>query len=394
MKKYILCMVSALMLSFSICVVTPTALAAEKEAVQVAYELYNLGLFSGVGINVDGTPNFELDRAPTRTEAITMLVRLLGKEEEAKEGTWAIPFVDVAEWAKPYVGYAYSNGLTTGISKTIFGGDVQLDVSQYLTFVLRALGYTSGIDFQWDKAWELSDQLGITDGQYRETSAFTRGDVVIISNRALSATLKGSKQKLSEKIGINTIKNNVPNTETLDNAEQTVSVLGILLDKEFITIKVGEMVMLEATLLPPNTEDRTITWQSTNRSVAIVSEGDVVGIGEGEATIVVKTANGKTALCEVVVEEEQIEKESAIELPSQDEYYEYQGENESEELGRPIRVFGENGWEWTTENKLKPVDPEENRTVQVFRNGQWIWISEEQIKREIEELEKAKKGER
>lgn len=158
---------------------------------EAAQSLYELGLFNGTGTDANGNPIFDLDRAPTRHEAVTMLVRLLGKGEEAENGTWNTPFTDVADWAKPYVGYAYANGLTSGTSATTYSGDAPVTASQYLTFVLRALGYSSGTDFQWDRAWELSDSLGITNGQYNaDTTAFTRGDVAIISYNALSAGKK------------------------------------------------------------------------------------------------------------------------------------------------------------------------------------------------------------
>lgn len=49
------------------------------------------------------------------------------------------------------------------------------------TAVLRALGYKSGSNFQWDRAWELSDQIGLTDGRYhRGTTDFVRGDIAVI----------------------------------------------------------------------------------------------------------------------------------------------------------------------------------------------------------------------
>lgn len=132
-----------------------------------------------------------------------MLVRLLGKEEEAKAGTWEIPFTDVDNWAKPYVGYAYANGLTTGTGDNIFGSADTVTASQYLTFVLRALGYESGTDFQWNKAWEKSDKIGLTDGRYNAgTTEFTRGDVAVISNRALSTNIKNSNQTLAGFIGL------------------------------------------------------------------------------------------------------------------------------------------------------------------------------------------------
>ena len=164
-----------------------------------AEKLYALGLFQGVGDNADGTPNFALDRVPTRHEGVTMLVRLLGYENVVRNDNWAMPFTDVAEWAKPYVGFAYMSRLTTGTSATTFGGTDTITASQYITFVLRALGYESGKDFEWDKAWELSDKLGFTNGEYNASSKeFTRGDVAVISFNALSAIHKETGGSLFE----------------------------------------------------------------------------------------------------------------------------------------------------------------------------------------------------
>lgn len=182
----------SILLSFSLAIsLAIPAFAVDDEATQAAQALYELGLFSGTGTDVNGNPNFDLDRTPTRHEAVTMLVRLLGKEAEAKNGTWDMPFTDVAEWAKPYIGYAHHNGLASGTSATTFGGNDPVTASQYLTLVLRALGYESGVDFQWNKAWELSDQIGLTNGEYNaSTTTFTRGDVAIISHRSLSISDK------------------------------------------------------------------------------------------------------------------------------------------------------------------------------------------------------------
>lgn len=140
----------AFLMLFALCM---PALAAESEAQEAAEMLYELGLFKGTGTDAAGKPVFDLGRAPTRAEAATMLVRLLGKGEDARSGSWEIPFTDVANWAKPYVGYAYANGLTTGVSETRFGGSQTVTAAQFLTFALRALGYESGKDFSWDTAW-------------------------------------------------------------------------------------------------------------------------------------------------------------------------------------------------------------------------------------------------
>lgn len=200
MKRF-LSFILALVLAASL---VPSAFAASDEAVQAANALYTLGLFNGTGTDANGNPIYDLDRAPTREEAITMLIRLMGKESDAKGYNWEMPFTDVSGWAKPYVGAAYYWGLTSGTSETTFGGKQKVSAMQYLTFVLRALDYEDGTDFQWDKAWELSDKIGLTSGQYTSNRSITRGDVAIISLKALSISNKYNwtllEQLLNEEI--------------------------------------------------------------------------------------------------------------------------------------------------------------------------------------------------
>lgn len=214
MRKKILS--AALSLVLVLALIPAAAYAAADEMTAAANALYQLGMFGGTGTDANGNPIFELDREPTRSEAVTMLVRLLGGAEEAQSKEWSTPFTDVEEWAKPYVGYAYAHGLTSGTSETTFGGSEQVVSAQYITFVLRALGYQSGTDFQWDKAYELSDRLGFTNGQYEGGGAwditvsgnktikrgryFLRGDIASISYNALSIKLKGTDTTLLETV--------------------------------------------------------------------------------------------------------------------------------------------------------------------------------------------------
>jgi hypothetical protein len=187
-----LCFLTAFLLLFE--VLPATALAAESR--EAANTLFALGLFQGVGTADDGTPDFALDRVPTRSEAVVMLVRLLGKESLAKTGIWDMPFTDVENWAVPYVGYAYNNGLTSGTGSGTFGGSANISAAQYITLVLRALGYSDGTDFIWYESWKLSDELGLTGGEYSGASSFDRGDVAAISLSALGAAKKNSENTL------------------------------------------------------------------------------------------------------------------------------------------------------------------------------------------------------
>ena len=177
----------------------PCAVAAGSRDVSyeetLAADLKELGLFKGVS-----DTNFGLGRAPSRIEALVMLVRLLGKEQEALNGPWQHPFTDVPQWASPYVGYAYAHGLTKGVSATTFGsGDA--NAQTYLTFMLRALGYsdTNGADFTWDSPYALATELGILFDLV-DLDNFWRADVVLVSYAALPVRLKDSRQTLADKL--------------------------------------------------------------------------------------------------------------------------------------------------------------------------------------------------
>ena len=129
--------------------VTDPGLILPVTAGQAAAEKLNaMGLFQGVGTTAGGAPDFDLARTPTRVEGVTLLVRLLGQEYQGSHGGWKSPFTDVPGWAVSYVGYAYHQGYTKGTSETAFGSMLPLDAAQYLTLVLRAMGYEDGTDFQ------------------------------------------------------------------------------------------------------------------------------------------------------------------------------------------------------------------------------------------------------
>ena len=95
-KLFPICMILLLLL------LLPTAAYAIDFAPEEgANTLYELGLFQGKGTTANGRPIYALNDTPTRAEAVTMLVRLLDREQEAKAGAWNLPFTDVPDWARP-----------------------------------------------------------------------------------------------------------------------------------------------------------------------------------------------------------------------------------------------------------------------------------------------------
>lgn len=187
----------ALCLVLALC---PLPAFAREEAGgrNAAQALYELGLFRGTGTNEQGEPVFDLDRTATRAEALTMLIRLLGKEQAALAFDGSHPFTDVPEWADRYVAYAYHEKLTNGIGGGLFGSQGEISANAYATFVLRALGYDDAAPdapFNYDNAAGYAVEIGLTDTAY-ETGAFLRGDAAEVSLRALGQKRNGSDETL------------------------------------------------------------------------------------------------------------------------------------------------------------------------------------------------------
>lgn len=63
---------------------------------------------------------------------------------------------------------------------------------------------------------------------------------------------------------------------------------------------------MSATVEPSDAEDKTVTFSSSDTTVATVTPklGKITAVAAGTATITVITANGLTATCEVTVTDE------------------------------------------------------------------------------------------
>lgn len=194
MKKRLLSLLLTAVLCLGLFPVPVSAARDISVEEALAADLKQLGLFQGVS-----DTDFDLGRAPSRTEAVVMLIRFLGKESETAGGRWTHPFTDVPDWADRYVGYAYQKGLTNGVGDTQFGASAPAGSNMYLTFVLRALGYSDagGADFSWEDPYALAARLGILP-QGTNTDDFWRADLVRVSYAALPVKLKGSDKALYE----------------------------------------------------------------------------------------------------------------------------------------------------------------------------------------------------
>ena len=91
-------------------------------------------------------------------------------------------------------------------------------------------------------------------------------------------------------------------TATCEITVTPIAVTGVTLNETSVTIVRGNTQTLIATVLPTDATNKTISWSSSNTSVASVVNGTITAHAVGTATITVTTQDGnKTATCEVTV---------------------------------------------------------------------------------------------
>lgn len=194
MKKCVLA--AALVVCLSLCCFLPSSVAYDDEQLRAADALYSLGLFLGTG------STYALDEPLTRAQGIVLVVRMLGMESEARNMVCAHPFSDVAEWASPYVGYAYANGITNGTGADTFGSEEPLTDWMFLTFCLRALNYSDrgdAPDFDHRDAESLARELKLVSGAEQD-AVFSRGDSAEVFWNVLSARTKGEAVTMADRL--------------------------------------------------------------------------------------------------------------------------------------------------------------------------------------------------
>lgn len=105
----------------------------------------------------------------------------------------------------------------------------------------------------------------------------------------------------------------------------TISVTDITVTPTSKTLTIGGTQQLTATVLPTNATNKTVTYKSSNSSVATVSStGLVTANAEGSATITVTTTDGgKTASCKIVAVSQPSNKLNPSDIYSFSNSYDY-----------------------------------------------------------------------
>lgn len=117
----------------------------------------------------------------------------------------------------------------------------------------------------------------------------------------------------------NSLDESIAEEDTISVASSSV-INKIYLNRSVIAMHDGDTASLSVSYLPSDTTaDKTISWKSSNATVATVdSNGNIQALSTGTTTIIAYTTENKTAECYVVVNKEEL---YALYNPSDDSYY-------------------------------------------------------------------------
>ena len=129
----------------------------------------------------------------------------------------------------------------------------------------------------------------------------------LITREVVTATPKPTETTTNTTAPKPTTKPEPTNTEpsSTPSPSTPVAVSGVALNKKVATINVGKTVTVKATVTPANAANKTLSWTSSNRTVATVSNGVVKGVKAGRVVITAKTTDGSniSATCTVTVKQ-------------------------------------------------------------------------------------------
>lgn len=179
------------------------------------------------------------------------------------KGTYTVNYED----AKIVDGEQYGFVVIEGLDNEVL--DLSDDNLESVLYINQAEGDAGSITF---------DKFGLK-GKLPTEAGFTGGTAFIGGKGFSTATTIGTLEAPS------------------------VAVTGITLDKTQASINVGETVTLAATVTPDNATNKTVTWTSSDSTVATVdANGVVTGVKAQDAAVTITAKAGdKTATCTVTV---------------------------------------------------------------------------------------------
>ena len=144
-------------------------------------------------------PQEETGEPISRFEAVNLLYTAFGEEPQEKY----TPFIDIHQ--EDAIAWAYQNGLVYGTSSCVFDGMRNITKNEFITILLRYLGY---YDVSWLNPMEMWDSLRFD--VVGESAGFTLGDAALYIDAVLHIAAADSGISVSKFLKIDTELPQIP----------------------------------------------------------------------------------------------------------------------------------------------------------------------------------------
>lgn len=180
-----------------------------------------------------------------------------------------------------------------------------------------------------EEAQKLLTEKGLSvTFDYEESDAAEKGKVIEQSVAADSAVTKGTEIVLTVGSGGETAQTTTGQQTTTVQQPTTVGVnsVEIWMDgsklnlSSNVSILPGETKTLSAVIKPDNATNKSVTWKSSNTSVATVDRGRVKAVADGTATITATASNGACTSVTITVSKGELKKIAVKTLPNKESY--------------------------------------------------------------------------
>ncbi len=234
----------------------------------------------------------------TEDDTYALTATVMPEDATDKTVTWSSSNTDVATVSSEGLVTARSEGSAEITVKTNDGGKTATCSVNVKAKVIPVAGISldiSSVTLNVGQTQVLAATVS-PDNATDKTVTWNSSNVVVASVSA-----EGVVRAVSA--GTATISATAGNFTADCSVTVVMSVASVSLNKTELTIEKGKSETLTATVSPSDATDKTVTWQSSNNTIATVDQnGRVTAVNAGSAVITVTTNDGsKTATCKVTV---------------------------------------------------------------------------------------------
>ena len=149
------------------------------------------------------------------------------------------------------------------------------------------VGNTSKIEYTIEPSNATNKKVSFTVSDKNIVGFDANGNIVGVNVGTATVTLKSSNDKTA--------------TVTVTVKEKEIEVTGITLSSKEITVPEESSKTVTAKITPSNATNKTVTWTSSDKSIATVENGKITGVKQGSAVIKATASNGVSGEVKVKV---------------------------------------------------------------------------------------------